>query len=65
MAIFQNNKQHQGKVTLSKSDFNINYKQESLKCLFACQILNKYHLKKRAKIPTNLQLLNISRFQIS
>ena len=44
MFVFQNNKQRQEKVTKSKSDFNINYKQESLTSTLPCQILNKYNL---------------------
>ena len=56
MVVFQNIKQHQPKTFMSKSNFNINYKQKSLTCILPCQILKKYDITRRAEIPTSFTI---------
>ena len=41
---------------MSKSDFNINCKQESLTYILPCRVLNKYNLTKMTGIPVNFEI---------
>lgn len=56
MVVFQNKENVKEQFTMSKSDFYINCKQDSLTCMIPFQVLNKHNFTKSPGIPVKFAI---------